>query len=570
MGVVLLVDLIVRMASIEAFYSDLGAVPRHAITEQLYRIYNISIHFITGSAALQTVLFLINAVFILCFIIGYRTRLMSVLCWLFYISLINRNPVVVHGGDVVVRCMLFWCMFVPLGIYYSVDAALQRYAYPEEKIFSPGTMALMLQLLFVYFFSAMHKTHAQWFPEGTAIAYALQLHAFATPIGIFLRDFPSSLYYMTISTYFLEMLGPVFMLIPFSNMEWRMPVLLAFLGLHIGIFLTMRIGMFPWMCMVAWMIFLPSELWNWILGTIKKSGQGIRIYFDADCSFCKKSVHILRHLLLLGNSEVFEGQSDSEVYQKMERQNSWIIQDENGQFFDRYDAFLVLIRNSPFSCFTFLFSNQVSHWLGSKIYLLVSRNRDIAGKFTAPLQWKNKIYHHSKAHTFLVIFFLSLVLLNNLSGIKWNEMLFDHLFRVPQALKPVNRILRLDQSWDMFAPRPMRNNDWYWIGGTLVDGSEIVLVNQDPRENPGRPADFENSYSSHRWSKFTRNLVDDEFDNYLLYYGKYLCRKTNKDLAGKGRLDRFDIKIITQRTSLDQPNPFKERTLWKHKCGSGN
>ncbi|MEZ4845552.1 MAG: hypothetical protein R2877_00830 [Bdellovibrionota bacterium] len=228
MGMVILIDLALRFTDVGAFYSDYGVVPRHAVSEHLYRSLNISIHFITGGVVTESILFLLNAIFIICFIIGYRARLMSVLCWFFYMSLSNRNPMVTHGGDTVVRMMLFWSMFVPLGISYSVDAALRKTSHVTKKLFSPGIMAMMIQLLLVYFFSAIHKSHPQWFPEGTAIAYALQLQAFATPIGDLFRQFPASAQGLTFSTYFLEMLGPVFMLIPFSRMRWRLPIILGF------------------------------------------------------------------------------------------------------------------------------------------------------------------------------------------------------------------------------------------------------------------------------------------------------------------------------------------------------
>ena len=568
MGVVILIDLGLRFTNVGAFYSDYGAVPRHAVSEHLYRSWNLSIHFITGGVVTESILFLINAIFIICFIIGYRARLMSILCWFFYMSLSNRNPLVAHGGDTLVRMMLFWSMFVPLGISYSVDAALRKTSHITKKLFSPGIMAMMLQLLFVYFFSAIHKTDAQWFPEGTAIAYALQLHAFATPIGIYFRQFPLLLKSLTLSTYLLEMLGPVFMLIPFGNMRWRLPIILGFLGLHFGIFLTMKIGMFPWMCIAAWMLFLPPELWNWISDRlIKKSGKNVQIFFDADCGFCKKSVYIIRHLLLIEDAFISEGQSDPDIIKRMREKNSWIVRDSSGTHHDRYNAFLALVGESPL---VYVLKPIVSflpvRWIGSKLYHWVSHHREIAGHLTRSLQWNEKPYRYTKMHTGLVVFFMLLVLLNNLDTVKWKNFAAAHLFRVPQPLKMVNRIFRTDQAWDMFAPRPLGTNSWYLIEGTTLSGKDVILMNEDPRENPKRPADFENLTDNHRWSKYSRNLAEDNDETYLLHYGKYLCRKTNRKLKGKDALEKFTIKLIKQKTSLDTPQPYRESILWKHRC----
>ena len=35
---------------------------------------------------------------------GYRTRMASVACWILEVSLQNRNPLVINGGDQVCRC----------------------------------------------------------------------------------------------------------------------------------------------------------------------------------------------------------------------------------------------------------------------------------------------------------------------------------------------------------------------------------------------------------------------------------------------------------------------------------
>jgi predicted DCC family thiol-disulfide oxidoreductase YuxK len=570
MGMVLLMDLISRLGSIGAFYSDEGAVPRHAVTSHLYRALNVSIHFITGSATLQTFLFLINAILILCFILGYRSRLMTILCWFFYVSMINRNPLIVHGGDVVVRTLLFWAMFMPLGLSYSVDAALIKTPQPEKKLFSPACVAIMMQLLFVYFFSAIHKSHVQWFPEGTAIAYALQLHAFELPLGIYMRQFPSILKPLTYNTYFLELLGPILILIPFRNMWWRMPIILGFIGLHLGIFLTMKIGLFPWMCIAAWMIFLPSEFWDYIAPHfLKKTGLKSTIYFDADCGFCKKSVYIIRHLLLLKDTNIQEGQSNPEVFSRMTQENSWIIQDPQGNLHSKYDAFVTLVDLSVFSFFLKpIVSFKPIRLLGSRTYHWVSHNRNLAGKLTNSLSWNEKPYHYSKVSLWLVVFFFFIVVMNNLGGLKWEDVAAQHFFQTPQILKPFNRIFRIDQSWDMFAPKPMGTNTWYLIAGTTFSGKALVLLNEDPRDPSQRKADFENLYPDHRWSKFTRNLILKENEDYLLYYGKYLCRKTNREIKGTDKLERFSIKLIKQTTSLNNPNPneYRESTIWNHKC----
>lgn len=46
--------------------------------------------------------------------IGYRTRLMTVVNFVLITSLQARNILVLHGGDVLMKLLCFWAMFLPL------------------------------------------------------------------------------------------------------------------------------------------------------------------------------------------------------------------------------------------------------------------------------------------------------------------------------------------------------------------------------------------------------------------------------------------------------------------------
>ena len=121
-----------------------------------------------------------------------------------------RNPMVLLVGDDLLRMLLFWSMFVPLGASYSVDAALQT--EPEQvpkSVFSAGTFALLAQVVILYVVSALQKSGAEW-RDGTAIYYALSADMFARPLGVWLLQFPRLLSLMTPATRWFEFWGPLF------------------------------------------------------------------------------------------------------------------------------------------------------------------------------------------------------------------------------------------------------------------------------------------------------------------------------------------------------------------------
>jgi hypothetical protein len=74
------------------------------------------------------------------------------------------------------------------------------------RILSLGTVAALLQVVFLYWFGAMLKTGPMWW-DGTALFYALHLDGFATPFGIYAREFPNLLQILTHATLQLECEG---------------------------------------------------------------------------------------------------------------------------------------------------------------------------------------------------------------------------------------------------------------------------------------------------------------------------------------------------------------------------
>ena len=48
---------------------------------------------------------------------------MTIIRWFLLVSLQNTNYMILQGVDTVLRVMLFWGMFLPLGAQYSLDRA---------------------------------------------------------------------------------------------------------------------------------------------------------------------------------------------------------------------------------------------------------------------------------------------------------------------------------------------------------------------------------------------------------------------------------------------------------------
>ena len=107
LALILLVDLGLRMQDLSAHYSDEGVMPRVDLIRQYLDPWHFSFHLMNGTWEFQLVLFIVQWVFAVSLLLGYQTRLSTVVSWILLISLQTRNPLINHGGDTVFRLLFF-------------------------------------------------------------------------------------------------------------------------------------------------------------------------------------------------------------------------------------------------------------------------------------------------------------------------------------------------------------------------------------------------------------------------------------------------------------------------------
>lgn len=266
LALVLLGDLIVRLQDLKAHYSDEGVLPRSILIDFFLDPWSISLHVVNGNWQFQLVLFILQILFAIALLIGYQTRLATIVSWFLLLSLQMRNTMILQGGDIVMKVLLFWSMFLPLGAYWSIDQKLKKQTPSSYQIASMGTLGLLLQVCFIYWFSALLKTDPMWRVDGTAIWYALSIKQYTTPLGLQMLHYPHLLKILTLATFYLEAFGPFFAFSPIWTGPLRMVTVIAFLIFHlIGLNLTMELALFPYICAVAWIVFIPKWFWDKVL-----------------------------------------------------------------------------------------------------------------------------------------------------------------------------------------------------------------------------------------------------------------------------------------------------------------
>ena len=101
-----------------------------------------------------------------------------------------------------------------------------------------------------------------WGTERSAVYYALNIDLFATPAAVALRDHAALTRLLTLGTMFTELIGPFLAISPILTVPLRLVAVLLFLGMHIGMGLTLHLGTFPWICAAAWLSLVPGAVWD--------------------------------------------------------------------------------------------------------------------------------------------------------------------------------------------------------------------------------------------------------------------------------------------------------------------
>ena len=576
MGLVLVLDLFERARNLTAHYTDAGVLSRASLLTLWGGKFFVSLHMMSGLGIVQAALFIIAGIFAVMLMLGYRTRLATIVSWFLLISLQARNPLVLQGADIVLRVVLFWMLFLPTGGRWSLDRLFGRTPRPKDgTVASAATFAYLTQIICIYLFSGLLKTGTPWH-DGTAVYYALSVDQLVRPLGEHLRTWRTATHFLTYATRNLEIYGSLLYFSPWKTGLFRTVGIFLFALMQIGFNLSMNLGLFGAISIIVTLGLLPPYFWDsWITPLtrrIRRSAKsGLAIYYDANCGFCFKAVYVLKNFLLLSNTTKIAPSSDTAAMQEiMLRENSWVVVDELG-IHTGFKGFIDIIRYSPilFWLAPLLGLYDIERF-GQWCYRKVAARR-LAVCLPEPVAVKNdsRLARAGRIFGSATILFLTLFV------VLWN-------IDTPGAdrlLTPINWIgwtMRLDQNFGMFAPAPLIEDGWYVMPAELTDGRTVDVFKDGPNLSGNvlypvsfsKPQDIAKTYPDQRWQKYLMNLTESDNSQYRLGYGQYLCRTWNAKHSGGETLQTFKILFMEEDTPPEgQPNPTPVPvTLWDHHC----
>ena len=559
LGLLCFIDIANRIPQINTFYSDHGILPRFVLIDQFELAWRMSLLDLNGSSLFAFGLAIIGLVSSLLFMLGWRTKLNNFISWIVIMSFQARFPEVNHGGDNLLRMLLLWIFFLPSNTYYSVDSVLSGQTKKESSYFGFSSFSWITQILYVYVFTFLYKWDPSWYKNFDSVYYAMSLDMFTTTLGKGLLSFPLLMQFLSFFTFALEGLGPIMLLIPWKNSFFRGLNVCLFFALHIGIWLTLELGNFAPACLIMWMAMIPTTFWESKI--FKKHSQGqSTIYYDPDCGFCRKFCFLVKDFLFLPNLHVVSGETNPDILKIIQTKKSWVFINEQGMFI-RWNALSQMLLKSNFFIFCWL-GKLFSIFNFNFIYNFISSKRGYLGRILNLIGFENINSHEGRFKKIILSFFIFITLAWNIEGITNSKY-----FKIESPFDEIVFALQLNQQWNMFAPRPMRDDGWFITEAMLASGVKWDILNNHEIKFQ-KPDAVQNTYPSSQWRKFMLNLRTDDNGTYKLWFGRYLCRRWND--THPDSLSLTDYKLSFMRETTPQmgsplPAPAME-VVWNHHC----
>ncbi len=358
LGIIVLTNYALLLPNVQDWFGNRGTISQDTARRLAGGAGFSLFTWLPDSDASVWIVFLLSCLAASATVLGVFTRASSILLFLTFITLHHRNPLVLNSGDTFLRTAVFFMMFAPAGAALSIDR-LVRIARGKETgppvPQTPWAMRLIqLQLSFLYIYTFAWKAIGTTWPSGTAIYYTSRLTEYwRFPIP-YVFEHMWTIKLWTWSTLLVEL--------SLGTLVWikklRYWVLLAGLLLHVGIEYSMNIPLFSFIMISAYVTFVePHTLegafsllrtkWNSVTGFTTP----LSVLYDGKCSFCTRSIEILRCMDVLHRLTFYDMHATDIVRQfpdfDAERGEKELLVHVRNEWFGGFFAIRYIARHLP-------------------------------------------------------------------------------------------------------------------------------------------------------------------------------------------------------------------------------
>ncbi|MET9576438.1 HTTM domain-containing protein [Streptomyces massasporeus] len=228
------------------------------------------------------------------FMLGWRTRLVSVLFAVVVTSFHARAIFMTDGGDNLVLLMALYLVLTASGRRWSLDArrhrrkpapagsapqppgnALARQLRDSRTtlvtaVHNCGMFLIAAQVCLLYGSAGLYKVQGSTWGNGTALHYALNLELFR-PWPVLSHFVDEHTLLIAVAGYLTVLLQVAFPFVLFGRLKY--PVLTMLLGMHIGIGVLMGLPLFSGAMIVADAVFLPDRFYTLLPRLCRRAGR---------------------------------------------------------------------------------------------------------------------------------------------------------------------------------------------------------------------------------------------------------------------------------------------------------
>lgn len=187
--------------------------------------------------------------------LGIGKWFVGILLFFFLVIFQLVNYKILDGSD---NILLVTLPLLSLGNSYQF-CTVNVISKPEQEpnlLNSLATKMFLFQISLVYFVTGIAKLKTQVWLNGSALTYILQLNEFnATRFNLTIARNVFTSAFLTYSTLIFELFFPLILVFKKLLFPW----LLFGVIFHIGIFIFMRIDVFPWIMIATYFVFIDNS-----------------------------------------------------------------------------------------------------------------------------------------------------------------------------------------------------------------------------------------------------------------------------------------------------------------------
>jgi hypothetical protein len=229
-----------------SIYSSTGYIQRDIsevlINDYLITTYRLTdfLHYCFGLSELSSLYLLrwLYLTFLIFLCVGFLTRFSAFMCWLLHLAFVKSAHNFMYGTDYIHTTMLFFCILLPVGNYFSLDNKIfgrrKENALPSLRVFQ-------IQLCITYFFAGLTKAMGLNWWNGESIWKSLHRPILGDFDFAWLAGYPLLAVSLGVGVILTESLYPIMIWVrPFRiNKIWLW--LIISMHLSIAFFLDLNI-----------------------------------------------------------------------------------------------------------------------------------------------------------------------------------------------------------------------------------------------------------------------------------------------------------------------------------------